>query len=98
MTILPASAQDQLRQIVEQIETLEAEKKAICDDISDKYIFAKGLGFDVKAIRTIVRMRKKSKIEREEEESIVDVYLHALGMAGTPLGDYAVSREMEDVE
>jgi uncharacterized protein (UPF0335 family) len=98
MTILPASAQDQLRQIVEQIETLEAEKKALCDDISDKYIFAKGLGFDVKAIRTIVRMRKKSKIEREEEESIVDVYLHALGMAGTPLSDYASSREMENVE
>jgi uncharacterized protein (UPF0335 family) len=98
MTSLPASAQDQLRQIVEQIETLEAEKKSIGDDISDKYIFAKGLGFDVKAIRTIVRMRKKSKTEREEEESILSVYLHAMNMIGTPLGDYAASREMEDVE
>lgn len=95
---LSHSTQEQLRQIVEQIETLEAEKKALGDDISDKYIFAKGLGFDVKAIRTIVRMRKKSKTEREEEESILDVYMAALGMAGTPLGDYADARETEDVE
>ena len=80
MTTLPSSAKDQLRQLIEQIERLEQEKKALSDDIRDKYLEAKAVGFDVKAIRTIVRMRKKSKTERQEEESILDVYLHALGM------------------
>lgn len=80
MSTLPSAARDQLRQLVEQIERLEEEKKALSDDIRDKYLEAKSVGFDVKALRTIVRMRKKSKTEREEEESILDVYLHALGM------------------
>lgn len=89
MSTLPAAAQDQLRQLVEQIERLEQDKKAITDNITDKYLEAKAVGFDVKAIRTIVRMRKKSKTEREEEESILEVYLHALGMLiGTPMGEY----------
>lgn len=85
MTTLPASSQGQLRQFVEQIERLEQEKKALADDIRDKYLEAKAVGFDVKALRTIVRMRKKSKTEREEEESILDVYLHALGMLLDPV-------------
>jgi uncharacterized protein (UPF0335 family) len=80
MSTLQSSAQNQLRQFVEQIERLEQEKKALSDDLRDKYLEAKAVGFDVKALRTIVRMRKKSKTEREEEESILDVYLHALGM------------------
>ncbi len=77
---LQASAQNQLRQFVEQIERLEEEKKAIADDVRDKYAEAKGVGFDVKALRQIVRLRKKTTEERQEEESILDVYLHALGM------------------
>lgn len=85
MTTLPASSQSQLRQFVEQIERLEQEKKALSDDIRDKYLEAKAVGFDVKALRTIVRMRKKSKTEREEEESILEVYLHALGMLIDPM-------------
>ena len=80
MSTLPKSAQDQLRQLVEQIERLEGEKKALADDVRDKYLEAKAVGFDVKALRTIVRMRKQSKTEREEQESILDVYLHAMGM------------------
>ena len=80
MSTLQASAQKQLRQLVEQIERLEEEKKALAGDIRDKNAEAKALGFDVKALRTIVRMRKKSKTERQEEESILEVYLHALGM------------------
>ena len=84
MSTLPSSAQDQLRQLVEQIERLEQEKKALSDDIRDKYLEAKAVGFDVKALRTIVRMRKKSKTERQEEESILEVYLHALGMLTDP--------------
>ena len=85
MSTLPSTAQDQLRQLVEQIERLEQDKKALSDDIRDKYLEAKAVGFDVKALRTIVRLRKKSKTEREEEESILDVYLHALGMLLEPV-------------
>ncbi len=80
MTTLQAAAQNQLRQFVEQIERLEEEKKALAADIRDKYLEAKGVGFDVKALRQIVRMRKKSHEERQEEESILEVYMHALGM------------------
>ncbi|MBA4130278.1 MAG: hypothetical protein C0519_02520 [Hyphomicrobium sp.] len=80
MTTLQAAAQNQLRQFVEQIERLEEEKKALAADIRDKYLEAKGVGFDVKALRKIVSMRKKSQQEREEEDGILEVYLHALGM------------------
>lgn len=81
MSTLQASAQNQLRQFIEQIERLEEEKKALASDIRDKYSEAKAVGFDVKALRHIVKLRKKSTEERTEEESILDVYLHALGMA-----------------
>ena len=77
---LQKAAQKQLRQLVEQIERLEEEKKALAGDIRDKYLEAKAVGFDVKALRKIVWLRKKSKTDREEEEAILDVYMHALGM------------------
>lgn len=80
MSTLQASAQKQLRQFVEQIERLEEEKKQLASDIRDKYTEAKAVGFDVKALRQIVRLRKKSNQERQEEESILEVYMHALGM------------------
>ena len=80
MSTLQASSQQQLRQFVEQIERLEEEKKQPASDIRDKYLEAKAVGFDVKALRQIVRLRKKSKDERQEEESILEVYMHALGM------------------
>ena len=84
MTTLQASAQNQLRQLVEQIERLEEEKKALMGDIRDKFAEAKALGFDIKALRQIVRLRKKSNTERQEEESILEVYMHALGMLDDP--------------
>ncbi len=80
MSTLQQAAQNQLRQFVEQIENLEEQKKAIADDIRDKFLEAKSVGFDVKALRQIVRLRKKSRDQREEEESILEVYMHALGM------------------
>lgn len=86
---MQASAQHQLRQYIEQIERLEEEKKATAADIKDKFIEAKANGFDVKIMRKVLAMRRKSKTEREEEESVLDVYLHALGMAGTPLAEWA---------
>lgn len=73
-------AAGQLRAIIERIERLEEEKKTISDDIKDVYAEAKGTGFDTKAIRTIIRLRKKDAAERQEEESILDLYKAALGM------------------
>ncbi len=80
MSTLQVSAQNQLRQLVEQIERLEEEKKQLASDIRDKYLEAKAVGFDVKALRQIVRLRKKSQEERQEEETVLEVYMHALGM------------------
>ena len=73
-------AKDQLKAFVERVERLEEEKKAIADDIRDVYAEAKGNGFDVKALRTIVRLRKEDADERREHETIVETYMHALGM------------------
>jgi uncharacterized protein (UPF0335 family) len=73
-------AKDQLKAIIERIERLEEEKKTISDDIRDVYAESKGNGFDVKALRTIVRMRKQDANERQEQETIVETYMHALGM------------------
>lgn len=95
--ILQASAQQHLRQFVEQLERLEEEKKAIADDIRDKFAEAKAVGFDVKALRKILSMRKKGADERTDEQAILDTYMHALGMLdGTPLGDYAKRRDLGD--
>ena len=73
-------SKDQLRAIIERIERQEEEKKTISDDIRDIYAEAKGNGFDVKALRTIVRMRKQDANERAEQEAILDLYLNAMGM------------------
>ena len=73
-------AKDHLKAFVERIERLEEEKKTIADDIRDVYAEAKGNGFDVKALRTIVRLRKQDADERREQESILETYMHALGM------------------
>ncbi|HFB2048514.1 MAG: DUF2312 domain-containing protein [Hyphomicrobiaceae bacterium] len=84
MTTLHGNAQTQLRQFVEQLERLEEDRKAITDDIRDKLAEAKAVGFDVKTLRQILRLRKKSKDDRDEEEAILDTYLHALGMLDDP--------------
>jgi uncharacterized protein (UPF0335 family) len=73
-------AKDQLKSIIERIERLEEEKKAISDDIRDVYAESKGNGFDVKALRMIVRLRKQDPNERQEQETILETYMQALGM------------------
>lgn len=73
-------SKDQLRSVIERVERLEEEKKGISEDIRDIYAEAKGNGYDVKALRTIVRMRKQDANEREEQETILEAYMHALGM------------------
>ena len=87
MTSLQASAQAQLKQFVEQIERLEQDKKDVAQDIKDKYDELKSQGFDAKVVRQVVKLRKKSATERQEEESVLDVYLHALGMVDQGLVD-----------
>jgi uncharacterized protein (UPF0335 family) len=73
-------SKDRLKSIIERIERLEEEKKAISDDIRDVYAESKGNGYDVKALRTIVRLRKQDPNERAEAESILESYMHALEM------------------
>lgn len=80
-------AGDQLRAFVERIERLEDEKRTISDDIKEVYAEAKGTGFDVKVLRQIVRIRKQDAAERQEQEAILDLYMHALGMAPDPAGN-----------
>ena len=82
MSALPASAQNHLRQFIEQIERLEEEKKGLAEDIRDKFAEAKAVGFDVKVLRQVIRLRKKSKTDRDEEEAVLATYMHALGMLG----------------
>jgi len=73
-------AGDQIRSLIERIERLEEEKKNISDDIREVYAEAKGNGFDAKILRQLVRIRKQDKAERLEQEAILDLYMHALGM------------------
>ena len=70
----------ELLQFVERIERLEEEKKAIADDVKDVFAELKGRGFDVKAVRAILRIRKQDHSERQEQEAILELYLSALGM------------------
>src|SRR4051812_11460421 len=73
-------AVDQLKSIINRVEKLEEEKAGIAADIRDVFAEAKGNGLDVKAIRTILKIRKVDPAEREEAENVLDVYMHALGM------------------
>jgi uncharacterized protein (UPF0335 family) len=73
-------AVDQLKSIIARVEKLEEEKTGISADIRDVFAEAKGNGFDIKAIRTIIKMRKMDAQEREEQETVLETYLHALDM------------------
>ena len=73
-------AKDQLRSIIERVEHLEEEKREIAEQTKEVYAEAKGNGFDVKALRTIIRLRKQDPNERQEAETILETYMQALGM------------------
>ncbi|WP_200922350.1 DUF2312 domain-containing protein [Sphingomonas sp. Leaf17] len=73
-------AADELRLLIERAERLEEEKKGIADDIKDVMAEAKSRGYDTKAIRKIMSIRKKKKEEYQEEETILETYMTALGM------------------
>ena len=74
-------AAEELKQFVERIERLEEEKAGIAGDIKDVFAEMKGRGFDTKAVRKIISIRKKDHAERQEEEAILELYMQALGMA-----------------
>lgn len=74
-------AADRLRSLVERIERLEEERKALAGDIKDIYAEAKSAGFDVKVLRQIIRLRRQDQAEVEEQESLLDLYKRALGMS-----------------
>ena len=75
-----AFAKDQLRSLIERIERLEEEKTALSADIREVYSEAKGVGFDTRIMRQVVRLRKLDRADRQEQEAILDLYLSALGM------------------
>jgi uncharacterized protein (UPF0335 family) len=92
-TMKQANTRGQLKAIIERIECLEEEKASIQCDIKEVYAEAKGVGFDVKVIRALVRERKLSDFERQEYAAVLDLYRASLGMLdGTPLGDAARRR------
>ena len=74
-------AAEQLRSLVERIERLEEEKAALAGDIREVYAQAKGSGFDTKVLRQVVRLRKLNSSDRQEQESLLDIYKRALGMS-----------------
>jgi uncharacterized protein (UPF0335 family) len=78
-------AGDQLRAIVERIERVEEEIKTLNDDKKEIYLEAKGNGFDVKILREVIRLRKQDQKERDEKETLLDVYMHAIEKAGPVL-------------
>ncbi|MFT8484271.1 MAG: DUF2312 domain-containing protein [Gluconobacter cerinus] len=73
-------AADRLRSIIERVERLEEERKALSGDIKDIFSEAKSAGFDVKVIKQIIRLRKQEPAEAEEQETLLDIYRRALGM------------------
>lgn len=90
------SAKDHLKAFVERIERLEEEKGAIASDIKNVFQEAKANGFDVKALRAIIRLRKQDASERNEHQLILETYMNALGMlSDTPLGEAAMQRAVE---
>ena len=76
---LNRTAQGQLRSLVERIERLDQEKAEIAEQIKEVFAEAKGNGFDVKILRVVLRLRKKDRAKRLEEEAVTDLYLSALG-------------------
>jgi uncharacterized protein (UPF0335 family) len=77
--VLNATAQGRLRSIIERLERLDEDKQAVMLDMKEVFAEAKGEGYDVKALRKVLRLRKMDRAKRQEEEAILDLYLSALG-------------------
>lgn len=93
------NSKQQIKSIVDRIERLEDEKQQIADDIKEIYAEAKGNGYDVKALRAIIRRRRQDAAKLAEHEALVETYMRALGMlADLPLGQAAAAREFADTK
>ena len=94
MTTLPDAAQKQFRQFIERIERMEEEKKALGEDITDVFAEMKAVGYDVKTVRWLLKLRKMSKTDRDEQDAVLEVYMHAMGMLdGTPMGEFLAAEQ-----
>lgn len=78
--VIDNSSRDYLKQFIARIERLEEEKQSVLEEIRDSYAEAKAQGFDAKALRQIVKIRKADKNQLAEQEELIDLYKHALGM------------------
>ncbi len=78
-TTLTETAREKLRQTVARIERLEEEKKEVAEQIKDVYGEAKAMGYDTKALRAVVRIKKQDKQDRQEQEAMLELYLDAIG-------------------
>lgn len=76
---LTQAARDKLKQVIAKVEKLEEEKKEVSEQIRDVYSEAKSMGYDTKALRKVVALRKIDRQEREEQQAILDTYMHAIG-------------------
>lgn len=76
----PNVAADRLRNIIERVERLEEEKKALSSDIKDIYLEAKSAGFNPKVVRLLIKRRGRKPEDLQEEDNLLDIYMHALGM------------------
>ena len=76
---LSATAQTQLKSVIERIERLEEDKAAVMADLKEVYAEAKGNGYDTRILRKVVRLRKQDKAKLQEEEALIDLYLSAIG-------------------
>ena len=77
--LITENAATQLRTVIERIERLEEDKTSVANDIKEVYAEAKGNGFDVKTLRKVVRLRKQDRAKRQQEQSMVELYLTAIG-------------------
>ncbi|MDH3580413.1 MAG: DUF2312 domain-containing protein [Hyphomicrobiales bacterium] len=89
MSEIQGTTRDQLRAFVERIERLEEERAALAADIRDVYAESKAMGYDIKTLRTVVRLRKQDASERQEQEAILATYMIALGMVPEDQGSEA---------
>ncbi|WP_332657335.1 DUF2312 domain-containing protein [Brevundimonas sp.] len=77
--VMTSAAQGRLRTIIERLERLEEDKQAVLADMKEVFLEAKGEGYDVKILRKVLKIRAQDRAKRQEEESILDLYLSALG-------------------
>lgn len=76
---MSATAQGKLKSLIERIERLEEDRKAVGADLREVYAEAKGEGFDTKILRKVVRLRGQDSAKRQEEAALVDLYISAIG-------------------